>query len=283
MKAYLDLCRRVVNSGKWVFNPRTGKKCLTVINADLEYDVSDGVCPVVTTKKVFWKPAIAELLGYLRGYNSAAQFRDLGCNTWNENANANPTWLDNRFRKGEDDMGRAYGVQGRAWMNPEGKPIDQLAKIVGDLSGGVDDRREILTFWNPGEIDRMCLPACMHTHTFSLLDGTLYLQSTQRSDDLPLGHCFNQIQVATLLLIMAQITGNRPGTAFHKINNVHIYEDQLELMTGVQLLREPRPLPRLKINPDIKTLNDLDTWVTMDDFELVGYDPHPAIKYPFSV
>lgn len=283
MHPYLSLCRRVVSEGKWVFNPRTGKKCLTVINADLEYDVSDGTCPVVTTKKVFWKPAIAEMLGYLRGYSNAKQFELLGCKTWNANANENEAWLTNKFRTGDGDMGRAYGVQGRSWMNPEGKPIDQLAKIVNDLSRGYDDRREILTFWNPGEMDRMCLAACMHTHTFSLLDGTLYLQSTQRSDDLPLGHCFNQIQVAWLLMIMAQITGNKPGIAYHKINNAHIYEDQLSLMTDVQLKREPLPLPKLKINPDIKTLKDLDTWVTMDDFELVGYQHHAAIKYPFSV
>ena len=283
MKQYLEQCRRVVNEGKWVYNARTNTRCLTVINADFEYDVSNGVCPVVTTKKVYWKPAIMELLGYLRGYHSAAQFRAIGCNTWNENANSNTAWLNNSFRTGEDDMGRAYGVQGRAWRNPEGKPIDQLVKIVNNLSKGIDDRREILTFWNPGETDRMCLAACMHTHTFSLLDGVLYLQSTQRSDDLPLGHCFNQIQVAWLLMIMAQITGNKPGIAYHKINNMHIYENQLDLMVNVQLKREPFASPILKINPDIRTLTDLETWVTADDFTLEGYEHHEAIKYPFSV
>lgn len=283
MKAYLDLCRRVVAEGKWVYNSRTGTRCLTVINADMVYDISDGSCPVVTTKKMFWKPAIAEMLGYLRGYNSAAQFRALGCNTWNENANVNSAWLANKFRTGEDDMGRAYGVQGRSWMTPEGRPIDQLAKIVDDLSRGVDDRREILTYWNPGETDRMCLAACMHTHTFSLLDGTLYLTSYQRSDDLPLGHCFNQIQVAWFLAIMAQITGAKPGVAYHKIVNAHIYENQLDLMTNVQLVRDPFPPPKLTINPDIKSLKDLETWVTLEDFELVGYEHHAAIKYPFSV
>jgi len=283
MQAYLDLCRRVVNEGEWIYSERTGKRCLTVINADLVYDVSDGTCPVVTTKKVFYKPAIAEMLGYLRGYNSAAQFRSIGCNTWNANANENAAWRANKFRTGEDDLGRAYGVQGRSWMNPEGRPIDQLAKIVDDLTQGIDDRREILTFWNPGETDRMCLAACMHTHTFSLVNGALYLTSYQRSDDLPLGHCFNQIQVAWLLMIVAQIVGARPAKAFHKIVNCHIYEDQLDLMKNVQLRREPLPLPKLKINPDIKTLKDLDTWVSMDDFELVDYQHHEAIKYPFSV
>lgn len=283
MKPYLDLCKRVITEGEWVANARTGKKCLTVINADFEYDMSEMRLPVLTTKKLFWKPAIAEMLGYLRGYDRADQFRAIGCNTWTANSNDNPAWLANPFRKGEDDMGRVYGVQGRRWMNPEGKPIDQLRKIVNNLSQGIDDRREIMTFWNPGEQDRMCLPACMHTHTFSILNGKLYLSSYQRSDDLPLGHGFNQVQVGWLLAVIAQITNLKPAKAFHKIANAHIYSDQLELLRDVQLKREPYPLPTLKINPDIKTLEDLETWVTLDDFELDGYVHHPAIKYPFSV
>lgn len=283
MKAYLQLCRRVLDEGEWILNERTGKRCLTVINADMEYDMSAHKLPVLTTKQLFWKPAIAEMLGYLRGYNSAAQFRALGTNTWNENANKNAAWLANPWRKGEDDMGRAYGVQGRGWMSPEGKPIDQMKKIVTNLSKGIDDRREILTFWNPGEMDRMCLAPCMHTHTFSIMNGTLYLTSSQRSDDLPLGHGFNQVQVAWFLAIMAQITGLKPGKAFHKIINAHIYEDQLDLMRDVQLQRTPYELPTLIINPSIKKLEDLETWVTLDDFELLDYQHHPAIKYPFSV
>lgn len=283
MQEYLELCRRVIHEGTWVENKRTGKRCLTVINADFTYDVRGGTLPVLTTKKVAWRPAIAEMLGYLRGYRSAAEFRALGTKTWDANANGNAAWLANPYRQGPDDMGRCYGVQGRSWRNPEGKPIDQLAKIVANLSAGVDDRREILSFWNPGEIDRACLAACMHTHTFSVLNGELYLTSYQRSDDLPLGHGFNQIQVAWLLMVMAQITGLRPVKAFHKVVNAHVYEDQLELLTQVQLTREPKPLPTLKINPDIKTLHDLETWVTLKDFELVGYESHPAIAYPFSV
>lgn len=283
MQQYLDLCRRVVDKGEWIYNERTGKRCKTVINADLEYDLRDGKFPVLTTKKLFWKPAIAEMLGYLRGYSSAAQFRALGCNTWNANANDNKAWLANKFRTGEDDMGRVYGVQARGFINQDGQVFDQLAKIVNDLKQGYDDRREILTFWNPGEMDRMCLPACMHTHTFSIMNGYLYLTSYQRSDDLPLGHGFNQIQVAWLLAIMAQITGLKPGVAYHKIVNAHIYEDQYQMLVDEQLSREPLDLPTLKINPDIKTLEDLETWVTMDDFELENYQHHPAIKYPFSV
>ncbi len=283
MQQYLELCERVVNEGKWVENKRTGKRCLTVINADLEYDVSKGVLPVLTTKKVFWKAAIAEMLGYLRGYTSAAEFRSIGCNTWNANANDNPDWLANSFRKGEDDMGRCYGAQGRDWRNPENERVDQLQNVYNDLRQGIDNRCEIMTFMNPGERDRACLNSCMHTHTFSLLDGHLYLTSYQRSDDLPLGHGFNQVQVGWLLLVMAQITGLKPAKAFHKIVNAHAYEDQLELLREVQIKRKPYPLPTLKINPKIKTLEDLETWVTVDDFELVGYEHHPGIKYEFSV
>jgi len=283
MKEYLSLCNRIIDEGQWVTNERTGKRCLTVIDANFTYDVSEGKLPVLTTKKLFWKPAIAEMLGYLRGYTNAAQFRALGCNTWNANANDNEAWLNNSYRKGEDDMGDCYGAQGRRFMDRDGKPFDQLKKIVNNLSKGYDDRREILTFWNPAEINRACLAACMHTHTFSVLDGKLYLTSYQRSDDIPLGHGFNQVQVAWLLMIMAQITGLKPAKAFHKIVNAHIYEDQLELLKEVQLNREPLALPTLKINPDIKSLEDLETWVTLEDFELVGYEHHPAIKYAFSV
>lgn len=283
MKQYLDLCQRIVDEGTWVENKRTGKRCLTVINADLEYEVGGNRFPLITTRKSYWKAAIAELLGYLRGYDSAEQFRSIGCNTWNANANDNPAWLASPHRKGEDDMGRVYGVQGRAWRKHDGTPLDQLAKIVDDLSRGVDDRGEILTFYNPGEFELGCLRPCMHTHTFSLLGDTLHLTSYQRSCDVPLGLNFNQVQVFTLLALMAQITGHKPGKAYHKIVNAHIYEDQLELMRDVQLKREPFESPRLLINPKIKSLKDLETWVTLDDFQVEGYQHHDPIAYPFSV
>ncbi|KJG37185.1 thymidylate synthase [Photobacterium angustum] len=283
MKQYLALCQRIVDDGVWIENERTGKRCLTVINADLTYDVANNQFPLITTRKSFWKAAIAELLGYLRGYDNAAQFRAIGCNTWNANANDNQAWLNNPHRKGEDDMGRVYGVQGRRWQKSDGTPIDQLKKIVDDLTKGIDDRGEILTFYNPGEFDMGCLRPCMHTHTFSLLGDTLYLTSYQRSCDVPLGLNFNQVQVFTLLALMAQITGHKAGQAYHKIINAHIYEDQLELMRNVQLKRTPFASPQLKINPKIKSLEDLETWVTLDDFEVVGYEHHDAIQYPFSV
>ncbi|TLU61462.1 thymidylate synthase [Thalassotalea litorea] len=283
MNQYLDLCQRILDEGEWVENKRTGKRCLTVIDADLTYDVSANQFPLITTRKSFYKAAIAELIGYIRGYDNAADFRALGTPTWNANANENSDWLNNPHRKGEDDMGRVYGVQGRSWQKPDGGHVDQLAKIVENLKNGIDDRGEILSFYNPGEFHMGCLRPCMHTHNFSLLGDTLYLTSFQRSCDVPLGLNFNQIQVFTFLALMAQITGKKPGKAYHKIVNAHIYEDQLELMRDVQLKREPFPSPELKINPKIKSLKDLETWVTMDDFEVVGYQHHDPIQYPFSV
>nr|WP_155655086.1 thymidylate synthase [Aliivibrio fischeri] len=283
VKQYLDLCQRIVDEGTWIENERTGKRCLTVINADLTYDVENGVFPLVTTRKSFWKAAVAEMIGYIRGYDSAEDFRKIGTKTWDANANLNDAWLNNPHRKGDDDMGRVYGVQGRSWAKPNGEFVDQLKKIIDDLSAGIDDRGEILNFYNPGEFDMGCLRPCMYSHHFSLLGDTLYLNSTQRSCDVPLGLNFNMVQVYFLLAIVAQITGHKAGKAYHKIVNAHIYEDQLELMQNVQLKREPLQAPIFKINPEIKSLEDLETWVTMDDFEVIGYESHDAIKYPFSV
>ena len=283
MKQYLDLCQRLIDQGEWVENKRTGKRCLTVINADLTYDVANNQFPLITTRKSFWKSAIAEILGYIRGYDNAADFRALGTKTWDANANDNQDWLNNSYRKGQDDMGRVYGVQGRCWQKPDGSTLDQLRKLVDNLSKGIDDRGEIITFYNPGEFHMGCLRPCMHTHTFSLLSDTLYLTSYQRSCDVPLGLNFNQIQVFFFLQIIAQITGNKSGQAYHKIVNAHIYEDQLELMRDVQLKRTPFASPQLHVNPDIKTLEDLETWVTMDDFDVTGYEYHEPIKYPFAV
>ena len=283
MQQYLSLCQRIIDQGVWVENARTGKKCLTTINADLSYDVAQNQFPIITTRKSFWKAAIAELLGYLRGYDNAADFRALGTRSWDANANENKAWLNNPVRKGRDDMGRVYGVQGRSWRKPDGSSLDQLAKLVDNLSRGIDDRGEILTFYNPGEFELGCLRPCMHTHAFSLLGDTLYLTSYQRSCDVPLGLNFNQIQVFALLALIAQITGKTPGLAYHKIVNAHIYEDQLELMRTVQLKRAPFASPLLHINPDIKSLKDIETWVSMDDFEVEGYEHHEAIAYPFSV
>lgn len=283
MKQYLDLCQRIVDDGVWVENKRTGKRCLTVINADLTYDVDARKFPLVTTRKSYYKSAIAEMIGYLRGYDNAADFRRLGTKTWDANANLNQDWLNNPYRKGEDDCGFIYGKVARNFPKPDGGSLDLLQQIVDDLTAGIDNRGEILTFYHPGVFHMGCLRPCMYSHHFSLLGDTLYLNSTQRSCDVPLGLNFNMVQVYFLLAIMAQITGKKAGKAYHKIVNAHIYEDQLDLMKNVQLKRQPYDSPKLIINPDIKTLKDLETWVTMDDFSLEGYQCHEPIAYPFSV
>lgn len=284
MKQYLELCQRIIQEGKWVDNARTGKRCLTVINADLTYDVAREEFPLVTTRRSYWKAAIAELLGYIRGYHSAADFRLLGTKSWDANANQNADWIKNPHRKGEDDMGLVYGAIGRRFPKADGSgSIDLLRQIVDNLTRGIDNRGEIYTFYHPGAFHLGCLRPCLHSHHFSLLDGTLYLNSTQRSADVPLGLNWNMIQCYTFLALMAQITGHQAGQAFHKIVNAHIYEDQLTLMRDIQLQREPLAAPRLKINPDIKSLEDLESWVSLADFEVEGYHYHPAIQYPFTV
>jgi len=278
---YVTLCKRILDEGEWVTNERTGKRCLTVINADLVYDVGGGKFPLVTTRKSFFRPAIAELIGYLRGYDNALQFRQIGCRTWDANANYNQAWLANPHRTGRDDMGRVYGVQGRNWQGPDGT-IDQLRKLVNNLTRGIDDRGEILTFYNPGEFDRGCLRPCMHTHTFSLVGDTLHLTSYQRSADVPLGLVFNMPQVYTLLALVARITGHKPGKAYHKIVNAHVYEDQVELLKQ-QVKRDFMPICTLDINPEIHTLDDIETWVDVFDFTAADYVYHPPMSYPFSV
>ncbi len=284
MKDYIDIGKRILEEGVWLPNARTEKKTLSIIGVSFEHDLSEGTVPVVTTKKLAWKVAIAEMLGYIRGYQSAAQFRELGCNTWNANANKNQAWLDNPHREGTDDMGLCYGVIGRAFPGiKDDEPFDQYQKIVTDLSRGIDDRREIMTFNHPNLIHRACLPACMHTHHFNLLGDDLYLESYQRSSDYALGQPFNHFQVAFLLLITAQITGKKAKKMRHHLSNVHLYEDQVEIFKNEQVNREPLPLPSLKINPAIKTLEDLETWVTMEDFDLINYKHHSVVTYPFTV
>lgn len=319
-KQYINLAKRILEQGEWVENERTGTKCLVVINADLEYDVGAGEFPLVTTRKSPIRLAIAELLGYIGGKNSAADFRELGTKSWDMNANENQAWLDNPLREGEDDMGRVYGVQGRSWqsthiydytstahemdeevesfleklgyeLNGElehdwvkiyTKSIDQLKKVYNNLKNGIDDRGEIITYWNPSDFHRGCLRPCLHSFQFSLLNGTLYLHATQRSCDVPLGLVANMQQCYWFLKVMAQITGHKAGKVFHKIVNAHIYENQVELMKE-QVQREVIECKiDTWINPNIKTLEDLEQ-ANWDDFDISGYKHHDPINYPFSV
>jgi len=281
MKEYLALCNRILREGEWVYNDRTKTRCLTVINADLEYDVENNVFPLVTTRKSYYKQAIMEMIGYLRGYDSAEQFRSIGVNTWNKNANENASWIANPNRKGTDDMGRVYGVQGRGWQKPKGGVEDQLMKIYDNLRNGIDDRGEILSFWNVGEFELGCLRPCVYDHQFSILDGGLYLNSKQRSCDVPLGLNFNQVQCFALLALMARVTGLKPKKAYHKIINAHLYENQVELMQE-QVTRKPYKLPKLVISNEIQTMDDILTKATADHFTVVNYFHHEPIAYPFT-
>ncbi|WP_275276247.1 thymidylate synthase [Klebsiella quasipneumoniae] len=280
---YLDLGERILEEGVWVENKRTGVRCLTVINADLEYDVGNGIVPVITTRPVPYRGGIGEFIGYLQGVDNAADLRALGSNTWNANANENESWLKNPHRKGEDDLGRIYGVQGRDWTNQFGARFDQLKKIINNLKQGIDDRGEIITFWNPGEFEYGCLRPCMHTHHFSLLGDTLYLNSTSRSFDLPLGGPANLLQAYLFLQLIAQVCNLKPGKVYHKVINAHIYENQVELFKK-QLKRVPiKDATQLWINPDICSLEHIDK-MTKNDVKLIGYfSDYDPIVYPFTV
>ncbi len=278
---YERLCKRILNEGVMVENKRTGSKCLTVINANLTYDVGSGLIPAVTTRRAAWKMAIAELLGYLRKYTDAQQFADLGAGTWFANANENAAWLANPYRKGENDMGKVYGAN-IVRTAPDGVQVDQLADIVSNLQARNDNRALCLTYWDPAVFHMGCLKPCLHSFQFSLLGDELYLDAQQRSCDVPLGGVANQIQVFVLLAIMARITGLKPALAQHRIVNAHIYQGQIELMRE-QVKRTPFAPPSFSMNPEIKTLDDVLTWVTPKDFALHGYEHHEDIKYPFSV
>jgi thymidylate synthase len=279
---YLNLVEKILDEGEWVVNKRTGKRCLTIINYNMTYDVGAGEFPVISSRTTYWKQAIAEMNGYLRGYNSAKQFRELGAKTWDANANAE-IWQKNPYCNGPDDMGRVYGVQGRRWMKPNGGYLDQYAKIVNNLNSGYDDRGEILSFYNPGEFEMGCLRPCMHTHQFSLLNGTVHLNSYQRSIDVGLGLVFNMPQCYYLLAVTAQITGLNPGVVNHNLVNCHIYEDQIPAMHEL-IGRAPLTLnTKFTISPEIDSLHSLETNDLTDAFSLEGYRSVGPLKIPFSV
>lgn len=280
---YLRVGKNLLNRGEWITNERTGKKCLTLIGEMMKFNLkgSDSF-PLLTTKKMNLNPVIAELLGFIKGYDNATDFRKEGCKIWDANANENEQWLNNPNRKGEDDLGRIYGVQARSWNAPDGTQIDQLKNCINELKRANDNRRLIVNHWNPGEMDRMALPPCHMTYQFCLSSGdTLDLVLYQRSCDFPIGIPFNIASYCVLLRLVANITGLRAGTFTHFMSNIHIYEDQIELFRE-QMKRTPRKSPILRV-PDVTSLKQLENDVTVDDFSLENYDPDSFIKYPFSV
>lgn len=283
---YLNHFRNILENGHDIHNARTGEFCRTLINCDMTYDASTAKAPILTTRKVNAKIAIAELLGYIRGYTNAQQFAEIGTKTWFANANETQAWVNNPSRKGTDDLGLIYGAVAKQWpvVHPDaGKPVtlDLFHKVYDNLKAGKDDRGELISFWHPGMFHLGALRPCMYEHQFSMLGDDLYLNSVQRSADWPLGATANMIQCWLLLRLMAQITGKNPKIANHRSVNCHIYEPQLEL-ARTQLDRPILAEPQIHINPDIKTLEDLETWVTLDDFEIIYPEYGDPIKYPFA-
>ena len=278
---YLNIIRTILKRGTVQHNERTGKDCHFYHGEMLKYDLSTGNFPLLTTKRMAVKSMIGELLGFIRGLDNAAEFRKLRCGFWDANANESVDWLNNPNRKGEDDLGRIYWVQARNWEAHDGSSIDQLKDAIDKLSQGIDNRRLIVTHWNPGEVDLQSLPPCHMFYQFGIRDGHLDMCMYQRSCDVPLGVPMNIASYALFLLLVARITGLEPGEYTHFLWNLHIYEDQMPDVRQ-QLKNIPFAPPQIWINPKIKTLEDLETWVTPDDFKMLNYEHHDPIKYAFS-
>ncbi len=248
-RQYHALYSKLVNQGVWVENERTGERCLTIIGHTMKYDSGSVSVPLMSTKRSFPQTAVAEIIGYLRGYTNAESFNTIGCPTWFKNANETKAWLSNPNRKYDNHMGKVYGAVDGA--------KEALLKINDNLSKGIDDRGETYTFWKPEQFDQGCLRPCMRTHTFSLLGDTLYLTSESRSVDVALGLNFNSIQCDFLLKLMAKIHGYKVGYCTHNMINVHIYEKHLpELMR--QMSKPLIPIhASLEIKDNVKSLDDI--------------------------
>lgn len=274
MKQYLDIMKDILDNGVMVQNERTGVKCLTVLNKQLTY--TPDVFPLLTTRKSFWKQAICEILCYIRGYTNLDDFHKLGVNTWDANASAE-SWKNNPNYK-ENDVGLIYGASaekvGRGFL-----------KIIEEIKNKPSDRGIIWDFWNPEYFNQGCLRPCMYNHQFNVLNGVLYLSSTQRSIDTPLGLNFNMIQCWFLLMVVAKLTGLKPGHVIHNLVNVHIYENQIELAKE-QVKRTPYKQPDFIFKKEF-TLDDIMKNITKENFDeyfaVENYEYHPVIKYPFTV
>jgi thymidylate synthase len=244
---------------------RTGTGTLAVFGAQARFDLRDSF-PLVTTKRVHLKSILYELLWFLRGDTNVRWLQQHGVTIWNE-------WAD-----AEGNLGRVYGAQWRDWRTGDGRSVDQLAQVIAQIRRQPDSRRLIVTAWNPGEVEGMALPPCHTLFQFCVQDGELSCQLYQRSADLFLGVPFNIASYALLTLMVAQICGLKPGEFVHTFGDLHIYTNHRE-QVALQLGRELRSRPQMRLNPAVKELADF----VYADFELVGYDPHPAIKAPVAV
>jgi len=264
MIQYQQLLRLVLEEGK--FKPdRTGTGTHAVFGAQARFPLGDGF-PVLTTKKIHLKSIIHELLWFLKGDTNIKYLNEQGVTIWDE-------WADR-----EGNLGRVYGAQWCDWRAPDGRSINQIDEVIAQIKKNPDSRRHIVSAWNPGEIGQMALPPCHALFQFFVQDGELSCQLYQRSADLFLGVPFNIASYALLTLMVAQVCGLKAGTFVHTFGDLHLYNNHFE-QAKLQLSREPRPLPRMKLNPAVKNIHDFK----FEDFELVGYDPHPAIKAPIAV
>ena len=264
MTQYLDLLRLVLEQGKFK-SDRTGTGTYSVFGAQARFPLHK-TFPLLTTKKVHTKSILHELLWFLKGDTNIKYLTDHGVTIWNE-------WAD-----ADGNLGRVYGAQWCDWRTADGRSINQIDQVIQQIKTKPDSRRHIVSAWNVGEIETMALPPCHTLFQFFVLDGELSCQLYQRSADLFLGVPFNIASYAMLTLMVAQVCGLKPGDFVHTFGDLHLYANHLE-QAKLQLTREPRPLPQLKLNPAVKNIHDFK----FEDFELTAYDPHPAIKAPIAV
>jgi thymidylate synthase len=264
MRQYLDLLRHILENGTDK-SDRTGTGTRSVFGHQMRFDLADGF-PLLTTKKVHLKSIIHELLWFLNGDTNVRYLQDNGVRIWNEWAGP------------DGDLGHIYGYQWRSWPDYDGGHIDQISRAIDDIKHNPDSRRIIVSSWNVADIPNMNLPPCHAFFQFYVADGRLSLQLYQRSADCFLGVPFNIASYALLLQMVAQVCGLRPGEFIHTTGDTHIYNNHFD-QVRLQLTREPRQLPRMIINPDVKDIFGF----RYEDFRLEGYDPHPAIKGQVSV
>lgn len=259
MKQYLDLLRRIKEEGV-IKTDRTGTGTKSVFGHQMRFNLADGF-PLVTTKKCHLKSIIYELLWFLKGDTNVKYLQENGVRIWNE-------WADEN-----GDLGHVYGYQWRSWPDYKGGHIDQISQVIEQIKNNPNSRRLLVSAWNVAEVDEMALPPCHLLFQFYVADGRLSLQLYQRSADCFLGVPFNIASYSLLLLMVAQVCGLEPGEFVHTTGDTHLYLNHME-QTDLQLSREPRPLPTMRLNPDVKNIFDFK----YEDFELLNYDPHPHIK-----
>ena len=264
MRQYLDLLRHVLDHGTRKAD-RTGTGTVSVFGHQMRFDLSQGF-PLLTTKKVHLKSIVHELLWFLRGDTNIQYLKDNGVSIWDE-------WADEA-----GNLGPVYGYQWRSWPARDGRHIDQISEVLQTLKQNPDSRRIIVSAWNVGELEYMKLPPCHAFFQFYVADGKLSCQLYQRSADIFLGVPFNIASYALLTLMIAQVTGLKPGDFVHTLGDAHIYLNHLD-QVNLQLSRQPRDLPVMKLNPAVTDLFAFK----YEDFTLEGYDPHPGIKAPVAV